>query len=136
MPYEKPEDFAVLKEYYTEYCTKRFDKMKHLFCDSLGIKYEEIDTSEKTAETIIIPKQLDTQKRQIKFADKCVLRLAQKLDKELVKVGRSTYATIDNSQGFVITTSKAYRQGKRDKYWFAYRRNPLSDLECPGQTRL
>ena len=129
MPYEKAEDFTVLKEYYTEYCTKRFDKMKHLFCDSLGITYEEIDTSEKIVETIIIPKQLDTQKRQIKFADKCVLRLAQKLDKELVKVGRSTYATIDNSQGFVITTSKAYRQGKRDKYWFAYRRNPLSDLE-------
>lgn len=134
MPYEKPEDYTVLKEYYTEYCTKRFDKMKHLFCDSLRITYEEVDTQEKTVETIVIPKQLDTQKRPTKFADKCVLRLAQKLDKELVKSGRSTYATIDKSQGFVITTSKAYRQGKRDKYWFAYRRNPLSDLErCTEQ---
>lgn len=39
MPYEKPEDFAVLKEYYTDYCTKRFAKIKHLFCDALGITY-------------------------------------------------------------------------------------------------
>lgn len=36
MPYEKSEDFQVLKEYYTDYCTKRFDRIKHLFCDSLG----------------------------------------------------------------------------------------------------
>ena len=43
MPYEKPEDFAVLKEYYTDYCTKRFAKIKHLFCDALGITYEEIE---------------------------------------------------------------------------------------------
>ena len=129
MPYEKPEDFEVLKEYYTEYCTKRFDKMKHLFCYSLGITFEKVDPLKKSNETIIAPKQLDNYQAQTKFADKCVMKLANKLNKELIKVGRSTYSTIDNSQGFVITTSKAYRQGKRDKYWFAYRKSPLLDLE-------
>lgn len=29
----------------------------------------------------------------------------------------------------MLTTSKAYKQGSRDKYWFAYRRNPLDDLK-------
>lgn len=134
IPYDKPEDFAVLKEYYTEYCTKRFDKMKHLFCNSLGIIYENVEHLEKNVESIIIPKQIGNQEKPTRFTDKCVLRLARELDKELVKVGRSTYTTIDSSQGFVITTSKAYRQGKREKYWFAYRKNPLLEIErCPEQ---
>lgn len=34
--------------------------------------------------------------------------------------------TSDGKKGF---TSKAYKQGNRDKYWFAYRRNPLEDLK-------
>lgn len=37
--------------------------------------------------------------------------------------------TSDGKKGFVLTTSKEYKQGNRDKYWFAYRRNPLEDLK-------
>ena len=47
MLYEKKEDFEVLKEYYTEFCTKRFTKLKHLLFNSLGIKYEEVDDSQE-----------------------------------------------------------------------------------------
>lgn len=129
MPYEKPEDFAVLKEYYTDYCTKRFAKIKHLFCDALGITYEEVEETQEEVITVVSPKSKTTESKKVKFADKCVLRLVQEVDSELRKMGRSTYMTSDGKKGFVLTTSKAYKQGNRDKYWFAYRRNPLEDLK-------
>lgn len=130
MPYEKPEDFQVLKEYYTDYCTKRFDRIKHLFCDSLGIEYEDIsDTEQPLVKQIVTPAPKNQISKKAKFADKCVLRLANMEGAELVKIGRSTFATSDERKGFVITTSKAYKQGAREKYWFAYRRNPLEDIQ-------
>ena len=134
MPYEEG-DYEVLKEYYTDYCTKRFDKMKHLFCDALGIQYERLeDTQQEMTRTVVSPVSNVQISKKIKFADKCVLRLAKSQEIELVKVGRSTYITSDGKKGFVITTSKAYKQGKRDKYWFAYRRNPLEELKkCDEQ---
>lgn len=124
MPYEKPEDFDVLKEYYTDYCTKRFAKIKHLFCDALGITYEEVEEAQ-----VVSPKAKTTESKKVKFADKCVVRLEQEVGSELIKMGRSTYMTSDGKKGFVLTTSKEYKQGNRDKYWFAYRRNPLEDLK-------
>lgn len=129
MPYEKPEDFAVLKEYYTDYCTKRFSKIKHLFCDALGITYEEAEEVHEEVITVVSPKVKPVESKKVKFADKCVVRLAQEVGDELIKMGRSTYMTSDGKKGFVLTTSKAYKQGNRDKYWFAYRRNPLEDLK-------
>ena len=134
MPYE-PTDFEVLKEYYTEYCTKRFDKIKHLFCDALDIQYEELDNvSQEVTKTVVAPSVEAQLGKKVKFSDKCALRLAQSQGTELVKVGRSTYVTTNGKKGFVITTSKAYKQGKREKYWFAYRRNPLDDLKnCEEQ---
>lgn len=129
MPYEKPEDFAVLKEYYTDYCTKRFSKIKHLFCDALGITYEEVEEVQEEVITVVSPKVKPVESKKVKFADKCVVRLAQEVGDELIKMGRSTYMTSDGKKGFVLTTSKAYKQGNRDKYWFAYRRNPLEDLK-------
>nr|DAZ45299.1 MAG TPA: Protein of unknown function DUF262 [Caudoviricetes sp.] len=129
MPYEKPEDFAVLKEYYTDYCTKRFSKIKHLFCDALGITYEEVEEVQEEVITVVSPKVKPVESKKVKFADKCVVRLAQEVGNELIKMGRSTYMTSDGKKGFVLTTSKAYKQGNRDKYWFAYRRNPLEDLK-------
>lgn len=74
------------------------------------------------------------QSKKVNFADKCVLRLGQSLDSELVKAGCSSYVTADGKRGYVITVSKVYKQGKRDKYWFAYRRNPLEDLKNCEET--
>ncbi len=129
MPYEKSEDFAVLKEYYTDYCTKRFGRIKHLFCDALEITYEEIEAVQEEVITVVSPKSKPTESKKVKFVDKCVVRLAQEVGSELIKMGRNSYMTSDGKKGFVLTTSKAYKQGNRDKYWFAYRRNPLEDLK-------
>ena len=130
MPYEKANDFEVLKEYYTDYCTKRFEKIKYLFCESLGIKYEVLkDESHELTKTIITPEPQPVANKKVKFADECVSRLTQVLGIKLVKVGRSTYKTENGLKGYVISTSKEYKQGEREKYWFAYRRNPLDDLD-------
>ena len=133
MPYEKPEDFAVLKDYYFDYCAKRFEKLKHLFCESLGIPYvstEEIE-EEKSQEIVITaksPKKLSP----VRFADKCIQRLADSVGEDLVKLSRGSFKTRSNEYGFAVTTSKAYKQGKREKFWFAYRRiNTISD--CTNQ---
>jgi hypothetical protein len=128
MPYEQPEDFVVLKEYYTDYCTKRFDKIKHMFCESLSIQYEEIEHEEQVDQKIVIPIERASRTKKVKFADKCIQRLVGYFKKNLIKVGRSTYITDDNLEGFAVTTSKVYKQGNREKFWFAYRRNPVEDI--------
>ena len=69
MPYEKPEDFAVLKEYYTDYCTKRFSKIKHLFCDALGITYEEVEEVQEEVSTVVSPKVKPVESKKVKFAE-------------------------------------------------------------------
>ena len=106
MPYEKPEDFFVLKEYYTDYCIKRFDKLKHLFCNSMGITYEVVEQPEEVVKKVVVPKTTDAISKKVKFADKCILRIAQQLNTDLIKTGRSTYKTPDGKKGYVITTSK------------------------------
>lgn len=128
-----PNDFPVLKEYYTDYCTKRFEKMKHLFCDSLGITYEETEEPpQEISQSVISPvMELKPKTLKVSFSDKCVLRLAHVLNSELIKAGRNSYITADGKSGYIITTSKAYKQGNREKFWFAYRRSALNDLkEC------
>lgn len=135
MPYEEPEDFAVLKEYYTDYCTKRFDKLKHLLCDSLGITYEENISTEEVVYKIVEAKKSDNKyEKQVRFADKCSIHLAETLDTDLLKVGRNVYKSVDGKQGFVISTSKMYTQGSKERYWFAYRRKPFEDItDCQEQ---
>lgn len=129
MPYERPKDFEVLKECYMDFCTKRFEKIKYLFCNALDITYEEVKEVQEEIITVVSPKVKSTKSKKVNFADKCVVRLQQEVGNELIKMGRSTYMTSDGKKGFVLTTSKAYKQGNRDKYWFAYRRNPLEELK-------
>lgn len=129
VPYEKPEDFIVLKDYYTDYCTKRFEKLKHLFCKALGIEYVASSEIEEKLPDVVVPSQKEKPKKNVSFADKCVQRLANALGQELIRVSgrRQSYATASGDCGFSVCTSKVYMQGKREKYWFQYR--PNSEIE-------
>ena len=122
VPYDRP-NFGVLKDNYTEYCTKRFEKMKHLFCDSLGIPYVSADEIEDgKAGEIIVPANPEKKFTTVKFGDKCVQRLAENIGEDLIKLSRGSFKTRSNEYGYALTTSKAYKQGRREKFWFAYRR--------------
>ena len=127
MPYEK-DDFSVLKEYYSKYCVERFESIKNLFCESLGINIENTIKEENETSTVVEP-ILKENKDRVKFSDKCVYRLSEEKKIELLKVGKNAYISKDKKKGFVVTTSKTYKQGGREKYWFAYRRNPLKKIE-------
>jgi len=97
--------------------------LKRLFCDSLGIPYvssEEIE--EETPAQVIIPAKSEKKYTPVNFADKCIQRLADSVGEDLIKLSRGSFKTVDNNYGFALTTSKAYKQGKREKFWFAYRR--------------
>ncbi len=121
IPYEKPEDFAVLKDYYIEYCTKRFEKIKGLFFASMNIKYDEIEP-ELVNLSIIDSENNSVTYKKTNFLDKCVIKLTKKYGNTLVKINKNSYKTEDDESGFVIVTSKQYKQGDREKYWFAYRK--------------
>lgn len=122
IPYEHTEDFSVLKDYYEEFCIKRFSKMKRLFFEALDIEFEEV-FDEIAVQEVFVPTKDKSMGKNVKFADKCVVELIKKYGSNLVKVNRSTFKTADDKNGFVIMTSKMYKQGKKEKYWFAYREN-------------
>lgn len=131
IPYNKIEDFEVLKEYYTDYCTRRFDKLKYLLFDSLGIKYTQIDMKEEITGLVKLKEENNNLNKQIKLANKCTLKLIDLTKGKFIKCGKNSYKTKDDEEGFIIKNSKMYQQGEREKYWFAYRRNALKDIkEC------
>lgn len=129
MPYEKPDDFKVLKDLYTEYCNDRFDRMKKLFCKSMGIDYEamqnvtidETSTSGDVTSTSIVNEK--------PYLKNNIARVEQKIGHTLVNAKRQAYTSSDGKKGFVFMESKAYRQGDRQKYWFGYRQAPLQYIE-------
>ncbi len=47
---------------------------------------------------------------------------------------RSIYKSLDKKNGYVLTSSKMYVQGDREKYWFAYKPKRFNDIEeCENQ---
>lgn len=128
MPYEKG-DFAILKDYYTDFCTKRFEKIKRLFCDSLDIEYDYYEDSQDDTNNIVKPAKQNKSSKRSNFTEKCMRRFAETRNTELIKIGRNTCLSNDGKEGFVFISSKAYKQGNREKYWFAYRRSSLNSLK-------
>lgn len=130
MPYQGANDFEALKQFYIEFCNDRFEILKKLFCESMGIDYEVMNSlGEEIADA---PKQKESDKTVSKtntFASECVNEVEEKLGIKLNKVSRSAYVSTDGKKGYIICVSKAYKQGNREKYWFGYRRNPLEDIK-------
>ena len=47
---------------------------------------------------------------------------------KLIKIGRKIYCTEDKKVGYVLTESKAYKQGDRQRYWYGFRKKPLEAI--------
>lgn len=133
MPYDKFEDFVVLKEYYLDFLARRFIRLKRLFCESMCIDY--IDSSSialpevSEHEEVIIAPGAGTTTGDKSITAKCVQKMAVALNSELVKVGRTAYATPNKDVGFIVLYSKLYVQGQKEKYWFGYRLKPLENIK-------
>jgi len=128
MPYNSF-DAEVLKEYYMTFLNKRFKIQKEMFYNSLNIEAaNEDDEFEELPETRIEEdkyrdddKGIDVKETYSDFHNECLMVIQNKLETSLKKQSRSIYIANDNSIGVAISVSKKYKQGTRDKYWFAYR---------------
>ncbi|MDA0745563.1 MAG: hypothetical protein O2954_03535 [bacterium] len=59
----------------------------------------------------------------VKFYEKCIARINQKLDKHLIKNGRVTYSSPDKTTNVVLLNSKAYTDPRGKSYWYGFRPN-------------
>lgn len=141
MPFESAEDFADLRQFYTDFCTSRFETIKRLFCEAMDIDYAAMKTVvEETLPTMAVlsattPNQpVPSQSATLNYTLECVRRVSEQIGEPLIKISRTTYRTKDYKKGFVFSSSKAYKQGSREKYWYGYRREPFKDIDnCEEQ---
>jgi len=129
MPYEKPDDFEVLKDCYTEYCNERFDRMKHLFCKSMDIDYEAMQIVSLEEPIINEDSTSPNLIREKPYLKANIAKVEEHIGLGLTNVKRQAYISTDGKKGFVFMESKAYRQGDRKKYWFGYRSAPLQYID-------
>ncbi|MBB2481081.1 DUF262 domain-containing protein [Bacillus sp. APMAM] len=135
-------DFEVLKDYYFAFLKRRFKKQKEVFFKAFGIESiniddveeESLNTNLKSESTIINNNNSDIEintiiKSPSAFHNLCARSINTALNISLHKVNRRLYASEDNETGIIISVSKAYKQGNRDKYWFAYHTHFRDDLE-------
>lgn len=129
MPYETPDDFNVLKELYTEFCNNRFDKMKKLFCKSMGIDYEAMQNV--VVEDLLTSGGVTSTNavNEKPYLKSLIGRVEQHMGLNLSNTKRQAYKSSDGKKGFMFLESKAYKQGDRQKYWFGYRSAPLQYIK-------
>ena len=130
MPYDGEEDFDVLKQFYLEFLTNRFSKMKKFFCESMDIDYDAMNTEqeESTPDAKGRKNVVTSHKSADPFVEDCIERVERSLGVSLERVKRKAFSTSDGSKGYVFCSSKAYSQGDREKYWFAFREEPLENI--------
>lgn len=116
------EDADALKQFYTEFCDTRFETLKRLFCKSMGIDFDAMNVVAEEAPTQSEENQMNPMEQRENTAVALYIKLLEdRIGEPLYKIGRSAYRTADKKRGYIVTSSKAYRQGDKQKYWFAYR---------------
>ena len=106
------------------FCTGRSTNARTAWVDELGSTYGEVFPKDCKDGTQPQPQKEDeAPSADTDFLGSCVTRLKQAVGLPLIKKGRNVYTTSDGKTGYVIKTSKMYPQGKREKFWYAYRRN-------------
>lgn len=134
MPYSGPDDYSYLKEEYIKYLRSRFETMKQMFCESIGIKNVNIEIpedkdNEKNIQPILTSESLSKRNDQ---SSPFLKSFIDKTGKELVRIKGNTLKSSDGKDGYYISVSKDYHQGERSKYWFGYRKNTLWD-DCTNK---
>lgn len=134
LEYEKG-DFSVLAEFYITFLKKRFATQKQRFYKAMNIDSTKIVSSEtyhpmQTQNITFDSRQVALkdnssgieQQNTYELIRKC---LEKKYGENIVFIQR-TIAVGDNCR-FILAYSKLYMQGKRHKYWFAYRPEKIMD---------
>lgn len=123
-------DYEALKDFYLNFLSIRFKRQKDRFYRSMGIEVlqddvVEIITAENDIEISNRSESGDPPHgngtKPAAFHDYCIPKINSYLNTTLQKKRRSVYGSEDNSVGVIVSVSKQYSQGDREKYWFAYR---------------
>lgn len=115
------------------FCTGRSTNARTAWIDEQGRNYGMVFP--KDQKTVVQSQPNETNvapSADFDFLGRCASKLMQAVGLPLVKKGRSVYTTPDGKTGYVIRTSKMYPQGKREKFWYAYRRSK-EVMECKQQ---
>ena len=59
----------------------------------------------------------------VDFPEECIARINKRLGKTLIKNGRVTYTSSDNTTNVVLLNSKRYDDPNRNGYWYGFRPN-------------
>ncbi|MCD8379262.1 MAG: hypothetical protein LUC95_02810 [Lachnospiraceae bacterium] len=130
MPYQGAKDFGELKQFYEEFCNSRFKLLKKLFCVSMGIDYEAMNMiPEETDHSVLEISEGNTGRVAKDITTFCMEKVEEHIGERLYKSGRSVYRSADGNKGFIVCVSKSYRQGDREKYWYAYRRPAVENIK-------
>ena len=106
------------------FCTGRSTNARKAWVDEQGRTYDDVFPKDYKENTPPQPqKENESSSADSDFPGSCTRRFKQAVGFPLIKKSRYVYTTSDGKTGYVIKTSKMYPQGKREKYWFAYRRN-------------
>lgn len=129
MEYQNKKDYDDLKDFYFDFCKRRFAKLKKYFCESMGIDYEAMNAVDDESLILVNSDNSNNENSQSNnYIEYCIKHVETITGQKLEKTGRSTYKALNGKAGYVFCVSKPYRQGNRQKYWYAYRRNPLEDI--------
>jgi len=102
----------------------RIDKLIDLiFLTSQDIQLDEQpEDGLETEIGVIAGKQNEDEKKftPVSFHELCIDRISQHLNLNLIKQTKISYATKDKTVGLICAISKEHKQGKHQKYWFAF----------------
>ena len=113
------------------FCTGRSTNARTAWKDEQGRSYDDIfpkDSAPKKIEKILPSPNSSVDN----FKENCIKRLKEFTGEKLVRKSGNAYVSEDGKNGYVFRTSKIYKQGNREKYWYAYKR--ISDIsKCKNQ---
>jgi hypothetical protein len=100
----------------------RIDKLIELiFLTSKDLKLEEsVEVDVEEAIETKLPRKSEPKFTPVTFHDECLAKIQHKLKVNFIKQTRIAYADKERSLGLICSISKAHKQAKFEKYWFAF----------------
>ena len=107
------------------FCTGRSTNARTAWIDDNGNSYGEVFPKTKEEEQPVSKPQIEspTSSDESNFLSSCISRVAKETGSKLTRKSGNAYVSADGRNGYVFRTSKIYKQGGREKYWYAYKRN-------------
>ncbi len=113
----------------------RIDKLIELIFETSKDLQIESPTEDELEEIPIETKSRtfsDERPVPVNFGEECLTKVKSKLGINLIKQTRASYSNQDKSTALICVVSKEYKQGKYEKFWFAfhpYQKDFLNEFE-------